>query len=247
MEEEPPPAKKGKAPPVREDETRSVSEEEAPPDSRKNAFITESGHVPYLLERARRVLKMRPHSRKRELARLQRVLIDVARVKLNTTLRSAPDQTEQAIDGALDYVRDPVAALAGDLPGLPYAILSELKSLARVAATKKPRSTPSESEVRAESSKRPTTKKPGRRRNPKNQAIDAALLKVEDARPKSHEELCQMLDREGAPIPDAEPFKSARGWLKGYHKHPANARSFLSPRRARLGLRPFVPGPKKKL
>jgi hypothetical protein len=243
MEEEPPPAKERKAPPLREKEPRSISAGKAPPVSGKRAVITDSGHVAYLLQRARRVLKMRPHSRKRELARLKRVLIDVARVKLNTTLKSAPNQPEQAIDDAFDYVRDPVAVLADELPGLPYAIRSELDSIARAATAKKPGSGSGGKEVVGTSGKRPSIAKLDDL-DPISKRIYKALLDIAKAKPKSHAEVFRMLADRKIPVPpDRAVFKS--GWPKG-DKVPQDARVWLSQAWGYLDLPPFRPGPKKK-
>jgi hypothetical protein len=81
------------------------------------------------------------------------------------------------------------------------------------------------------------------RRHPTYVKIDAALRKVAEALPKDQEAVIRALDSR-AKIPNAEPFKSAGGWLKGFQKDPRAARVWLSKHWARLGLNPFMRGPK---
>jgi hypothetical protein len=76
--------------------------------------------------------------------------------------------------------------------------------------------------------------------------IDQALQSIWEARPKNHAEVFQFLDERKVPLPSRNPFRDARGWLKGYERAPGRAASWLSQRWGRLGLPPFVPGPKKK-
>jgi transposase-like protein len=86
-------------------------------------------------------------------------------------------------------------------------------------------------------------KKP-KRRNPKYEAIDRALVSIFEAQPKSHEEVFRFLDRKVA-IPNRKPFKAAGGWLKGFQQNRHDASVWLSTAWRRLGFHPFVPGPKK--
>jgi hypothetical protein len=83
-----------------------------------------------------------------------------------------------------------------------------------------------------------------RRRNPRYQAIDVELRSIEQARPRSHEEVFRSINGR-APIPNAEPFQSAKGWLAGFKRDRVAARVWLSKRWSRLGLPPFPRGPKK--
>jgi len=247
-DEEAPLGTDDEAPPATEEEGLPALEEVAAPVPKKEASDASliDSYFYGLQRRVDRILKLRPRPPAAELAKLQTLFIELAR-PLHSAFKRAPEQPERATAVALDYLFGQAARVSYYLPELRNAIIAELNSRSRVVAKTIPHSEPAEAELGAESLKRPTTKKPGRRRTPKNEAIDAKLLEVEDARPKSYEELCRLLDREGAPIPDAEPFKSARGWLKGFYKNPAKARSWLSDRRRKLRLRPFAPGPKKKL
>jgi hypothetical protein len=80
-----------------------------------------------------------------------------------------------------------------------------------------------------------------RRRNPRYQSIDRALIEIGKLRPKSHKEVFTYLDGR-VTVPFAEPFQSSRGWLPGYNKSPARARPWLSKAWARLGLPAFPRG-----
>ena len=87
------------------------------------------------------------------------------------------------------------------------------------------------------------------RRNKKYETIDRLLRHTAESRPKSHQEVFEQLESrhiEGrrVPIPPAEPFASARGWIAGFQKDPAGARAWLSKRWKALGLPPFPRGPK---
>jgi hypothetical protein len=82
------------------------------------------------------------------------------------------------------------------------------------------------------------------RRNKTYETIDSELREIAKSVPKSHEEVFSALEGRAKP-PDAEPFKSAGGWLKGFKKDAPAARSWLSRNWARLGLPPFPRGPKK--
>lgn len=87
------------------------------------------------------------------------------------------------------------------------------------------------------------TKKPVRR-NHKYLAIDNALRRIAESRPRTHEEVFQSLQSRNVVIPHAVPFLSARGWIPGFRRDPAAARAWLSKRWAVLGLSPFIRGPK---
>jgi hypothetical protein len=83
------------------------------------------------------------------------------------------------------------------------------------------------------------------RRSPRYDAIDSALRQYSEARPRSHEEVFGYLDtRSKQLIPNAEPFRSAGGWLAGFQKDRALARVWLSKRWALLQLPVFISGPK---
>ena len=80
-------------------------------------------------------------------------------------------------------------------------------------------------------------------RDPRYEAIDDQLRKIADTHPKGHAEVFDFLEKR-VPIPSAEPFKSARGWLNGFRKDPEGARAWLSKAWSRLKLPPFPRGPK---
>lgn len=88
------------------------------------------------------------------------------------------------------------------------------------------------------------TKKPVRR-NEKYEKIDKALRQIANALPNNHEEVFQFLDARKVEIPGREPFKAARGWMKGFQQKPHAARAWLSPQWKRLNLPAFARGPKK--
>jgi hypothetical protein len=76
-------------------------------------------------------------------------------------------------------------------------------------------------------------------------AIDGQLRAIAASRPESHCHVFEALDGRIA-FPSAEPFLAAKGWLRGYRRDPARARSWLSQRWCRLGLPPFPRGRKKR-
>jgi hypothetical protein len=88
------------------------------------------------------------------------------------------------------------------------------------------------------------TKNPTVRRNSRYEAIDTALRGIAEARPGKHEEVFRALEGR-CRIPNAEPFKSAGGWLAGFRKDNDAAHTWLSKRWTRLALPPFLRGPKK--
>ena len=81
------------------------------------------------------------------------------------------------------------------------------------------------------------------RRNSRYQAIDEALRRIAEARPKDHEEVFEALN-ERTGIPHAEPFRRAGGWLRGFRNNKASARAWLSKNWSRLNLPAFPRGPK---
>jgi hypothetical protein len=87
-------------------------------------------------------------------------------------------------------------------------------------------------------------RKPGRR-NPKYEKINQMLKKIAEARPEGHEEVFQSLDKRGTPTPNAEPFRSAEGWMAGYKQDKRGAGTWLSLNWKRLGLPAFPRGPKR--
>lgn len=82
--------------------------------------------------------------------------------------------------------------------------------------------------------------------SPKYAKLDAMLRLIAQAQPQGHEEVFEHLDSRKTPLPNSEPFASARGWFRGFRTHPVSARSWLSKRWSNLGLSPFPRGPKKK-
>jgi hypothetical protein len=86
--------------------------------------------------------------------------------------------------------------------------------------------------------------RPKRAKNSTYSKIDECLKEIEKSKPRSHAEVFAALDGR-VPVPDCEPFRSAKGWRHGYRAQPDRARAWLSRRWARLNLPPFRPGPKK--
>jgi hypothetical protein len=84
-----------------------------------------------------------------------------------------------------------------------------------------------------------------RRRNDKYLEIESALREIAEARPKSHQKVFASLEERKVPVPNCEPFKTARGWLKGVSKDPHRAAKWLSTTWGQLELPPFPRGPKK--
>jgi hypothetical protein len=84
------------------------------------------------------------------------------------------------------------------------------------------------------------------RRTAKYEAINSALCEIAKAMPEDHEEVFQFLDSRTVPIPNRDPFKTEKGWLKGFERDRPAARSWLSRTWSSLGLSPFARGPKKK-
>jgi len=83
------------------------------------------------------------------------------------------------------------------------------------------------------------------RRSAKYAFIDNALEAIAESRPITQEEVFQALQSRTKTIPWAEPFISAGGWLPGFQKDPASARSWLSKRWKALELPRFPRGPKR--
>jgi len=84
------------------------------------------------------------------------------------------------------------------------------------------------------------------RRNPRYKQIDAALKEISESRPRTQEEVFQSLDNRHVPLPPAEPFHSARGWMAGFRRDRSAARSWLSKRWSELNLTPLPKGPKSQ-
>jgi len=81
------------------------------------------------------------------------------------------------------------------------------------------------------------------RRSPRYEAIDSTLRRIAESRPTSHEAVFRALDGR-IPIPNAEPFGSAGGWLIGFRRNKTAARTWLSKAWSRLSLLAFPRGPK---
>jgi hypothetical protein len=81
------------------------------------------------------------------------------------------------------------------------------------------------------------------RPNKHYRAIDRALREIAESRPETQEEIFQALEGR-VPIPRTEPFVTARGWITGFHRDEATARSWLSKRWRGLDLPPLPRGPK---
>jgi hypothetical protein len=82
------------------------------------------------------------------------------------------------------------------------------------------------------------------RRHPRNNKIDDGLRAIAEMRPKNHHEVFLSLDDRRIPVADAEPFRSARGWVTGFQRNAVLARTWLSKTWSLLGLPRFKPGPK---
>jgi hypothetical protein len=108
-----------------------------------------------------------------------------------------------------------------------------------------PTQTAERSLVGPQSPKRGRKTKVRVRQNAKYEKIDRALRDISGACPESHEEVFNSLEERHALIPNREPFKTAKGWLKGFEQNPQQARVWLSQAWKRLGLPSFAPGPKK--
>ena len=66
---------------------------------------------------------------------------------------------------------------------------------------------------------------------PKNNAserINKALKLIAAASPQTQSEVFEQLDRRKVPVPGAQPFKAARGWMNGFLRDEHLARSWLS-------------------
>jgi hypothetical protein len=85
---------------------------------------------------------------------------------------------------------------------------------------------------------------PKRAKNSTYSKIDECLKEIEKSKPRRHADVFAALDGR-LPVPDCEPFRSAKGWSAGYRTRPDRARAWLSGRWSRLNLPPFRPGPKK--
>lgn len=81
-------------------------------------------------------------------------------------------------------------------------------------------------------------------RHPRYSKIDQALRRIAEARPQSHREVFQLLERDSVPLPRAEPFDSAGGWMRGYRVKPRLASAWLSKTWLQLDLPRFLRGPK---
>lgn len=94
--------------------------------------------------------------------------------------------------------------------------------------------------------RRVNTKKP-KRQNTKYVAIDTALREIAQSRPNSQKEIFEALEKRRVPLPQAEPFLSSRGWVRGFSENKEAAGAWLSKRWAKLDLPPLPRGPKKSL
>jgi hypothetical protein len=96
--------------------------------------------------------------------------------------------------------------------------------------------------VKTEDPKKPVS------RHPRYKVIDSALQEIAESRPRDQAEVFHELEKRRVPIPGAEPFQSARGWIAGFQKRGerarAAARAWLSKRWTELGLPPLPRGPK---
>jgi hypothetical protein len=84
------------------------------------------------------------------------------------------------------------------------------------------------------------------KRSARYERVDKALCEAAEIRPSSQMEIFQFLDRRNKALPPCEPFRSWKGWIKGFRKNEARARAWLSKRWALLELSPLPRGPKQK-
>jgi hypothetical protein len=82
-----------------------------------------------------------------------------------------------------------------------------------------------------------------KRRNPRYAKIDTVLRAISESHPKGHKDVFELLEGRVS-VPDADPFRSARGWINGFNSDSAAARAWLSKAWKRLDLTPFPRGPK---
>jgi hypothetical protein len=143
-------------------------------------------------------------------------------------------------EGDLDEWRGRVAVLAGAITDLKSASANESAPQSAPGVSEPP--APAEKNEVQETRERHKVKKPVRR-NQKYKTIDEALQRIADSRPRTQEEVFKAL--EGRVVfPPAEPFETGRGWIAGFRRDKAAARSWLSKRWAELSLSPLPRGPK---
>lgn len=82
------------------------------------------------------------------------------------------------------------------------------------------------------------------KRNSRYEDIDGMLRQIASAQPKDHKEVFTTLDERSIRIPNADPFRSARGWVAGFKKNRPLAQAWLSKRWSDLNLPQFPRGPK---
>src|ERR1051326_4046271 len=79
----------------------------------------------------------------------------------------------------------------------------------------------------------------------RNEAISDHFKAAYKEAPAGQKELCEILDRRHAPLPNVERFRDAGGWSKAYEQQPNGAvKSWISKRAAKLTLPVLRPGPK---
>jgi len=100
-----------------------------------------------------------------------------------------------------------------------------------------------QTQILHESTSRPKVRRVAER-HPRYIKIDEALRRIAEACPQSQKEVFQWLERDRVPLPGAEPFHSAGGWMRGYHAKPRLARAGLSRTWSQLDLPRFLRGPK---
>ena len=84
------------------------------------------------------------------------------------------------------------------------------------------------------------------RRNARYDRIAAALKQISKSQPHTQEEIFRTLDQRRAPVPLAEPFRSARAWVAGFGRNRVAARAWLSKWWSQLDLPPLARGPKNE-
>jgi len=81
-------------------------------------------------------------------------------------------------------------------------------------------------------------------RNSDYERIDSALVKIAEAKPRTHKEVSKLLDSRGIPPPPAAPFGAYGSWVAACKNDPKRSTAWLSKRWRRNQLPAFPRGPK---
>lgn len=126
-----------------------------------------------------------------------------------------------------------------------------LAKAATLASLKEPAEPPAEEARRHGEGSRSTERqkqhqRKGRpvRRSPTHSSICVALERIAESRPQTQEEVFRALEERHVVPPQAKPFATAKGWLRGFQQNPPAARAWLSQWWAELDLPRLPRGPK---